>query len=78
MQDKIIYEDIDEDNGNGEHTTYSIRHGVFYIPELKSKMKAFKVMKHIKYSKPIIEFCFDKIKAEAVLNELIQGEARFC
>jgi hypothetical protein len=52
--------------------TYSIIKGVFYIPDLHSKHLSYKVMKHIKYEKPIIEYCFDKVKAETVLKELMQ------
>ena len=60
----VIFHEIDGD------TTYSIHKGVFYIRDLKSKHLAYKVMKHIKYQKPIIEFCWDKIKAEIMLKEL--------
>ena len=28
--------------------------------------------KHIKYDKPVIEYCWDKVKAETVLKELMQ------
>ena len=51
-------------------TKYSITKGVFYIPDLHSKHLAYKVMKHIKFDKPIIEYCWDKIKAERILYEL--------
>ena len=43
-------------------TRYSITKGIFYIPDLHSKHLAYKVMKHIKYDKPTIEYCWDKIK----------------
>ena len=49
---------------------YSIIKGVFYIADLQSKHLVYRVMKHIKYEKPIIEFCWDKIKAEIMLKEL--------
>ena len=62
---KTIYEEY---NGT---TTYSITKGVFYIPDLHSKHLAYKVIKHIKFEKPIIEFCWDKIKAEIVLKDLM-------
>ena len=51
-------------------TNYSICKGVFYIPDLKSKHICYRVMKHIKYEKPIYEFLWDKIKAEIMLKEL--------
>jgi len=53
-------------------TNYSIVKGVFFIPDLKAKMSAFRVMKHTNYSKPIVEYCFEKVKAETVLKELMQ------
>jgi len=62
----VIFHEIDGD------TTYSIHKGVFYIRDLKSKHLAYKVMKHIKYEKPIIEFAWDKIKAQAVLKDLMK------
>jgi len=65
MQNNIIFEEQDG------LTNYSITKGVFYIPDLHSKHLAYKVMKHIKYEKPIIEFCWDKIKAEIVLKDLM-------
>ena len=52
-------------------TNYSIKKGIFYIPDLHSKHLAYKVTKHIKYDKPIIEYCWDKIKAETVLKDLM-------
>ena len=60
-----IFHEID---GN---TTYSIHKGVFYIRDLKSKHLAYKVMKHIKYEKPIVEYAFKKAQAEAVLKDLM-------
>ena len=51
-------------------TNYSITKGVFYIADLHSKHLAYKVMKHIKYEKPIIEYCFKKAQAEIMLKEL--------
>ena len=61
-----IFHEID---GN---TTYSIHKGVFYISDLKSKHLAYKVMKHIKYEKPIVEYTFKKAQAEAVLKDLMK------
>jgi hypothetical protein len=52
-------------------TNYSITKGIFYIPDLKAKMSAFRVMKHTNYSKPIVEYCFEKVKAEIVLKDLM-------
>ena len=66
MQNKIILEEFDGS------TRYSIEKGVFYIADLRSKHLAYKVEKHIKYDKPIIEYCWDKVKAETVLKELMQ------
>ena len=63
---KTIFE---EQDGS---TRYSITKGIFYIPDLKAKMKAFRVMKHTNYSKPIVEYCFEKVKAELVLIDLMQ------
>ena len=54
-------------------TRYSITKGIFYIPDLHSKHLAYKVTKHIKYDKPIIEYCWDKIKAEIVLKGLMSN-----
>jgi hypothetical protein len=68
MQDKIIFE---EQDGS---TNYSITKGIFYIPDLHSKHLAYKVMKHIKFEKPIIEYCWDKIKAETVLKGLMTDD----
>jgi len=64
-QENIFYEK------DGD-TNYSITKGIFYIPDLKAKMKAFRVMKHTNYSKPIVEYCFKKVKAEIVLKDLMQ------
>ena len=55
-------------------TRYSITKGIYYIPDLHSKHLAYKVMKHIKYDKPIIEYCWDKIKAETVLKGLMTDD----
>ena len=54
-------------------TNYSITKGVFFIPDLKAKMNAFRVMKHINYSKPIVEYCFEKVKAEIILKDLMKA-----
>ena len=70
MQNNIIFEEQDG------LTNYSITKGVFYIPDLHSKHLAYKVMKHIKYEKPIIEFCWDKIKAEIVLKDLMNETSK--
>ncbi len=67
MVEKLPKTIFEERDGS---TTYSITKGVFYIPDLHSKHLAYKVMKHIKYEKPIIEYCWDKIKAEIMLKEL--------
>ena len=63
-QENIFYEKQGD-------TNFSITKGIFYIPDLHSKHLAYKVMKHIKYDKPIIEYCWDKIKAQAVLKGLM-------
>ena len=65
-QENIFY----EKDGN---TNYSIVKGVFFIPDLKAKMKAFRVMKHTNYSKPIVEYCFEKVKAEIILKDLMKA-----
>ena len=62
---ETIYQNKDGD------TNYSIVKGVFFIPDLKAKMSAFRVMKHTNYSKPIVEYCFEKVKAEIVLKDLM-------
>ena len=54
-------------------TNYSIRKGIFYIPDLHSKYLAYKVMKHIKYQKPIIEYTFKKVQAQAVMKDLMKA-----
>ena len=51
-------------------TKYSIIKGVFYIADLHSEHLAYRVMKHIKYEKPIYEYCFKKVQAEIMLKEL--------
>ncbi len=63
-QNKIIFEEFDGS------ITYSIIKGVFYIADLHSKHLCYRVMKHIKYEKPIIEYCFKKVQAEIMLKEL--------
>lgn len=65
-QENIFYEK------DGD-TNYSITKGVFFIPDLKAKMKAFRVMKHTNYSKPIVEYCFQKVQAEIVLKDLMKA-----
>ena len=54
-------------------TNYSITKGIFYIPDLKAKMSAFRVMKHTNYTKPIVEYCFQKVQAEIVLKDLMKA-----
>ena len=54
-------------------TSYSITKGIFYIKDLNAKMNAFRVMKHTNYSKPIVEYCFEKVKAEIVLKDLMKA-----
>ena len=65
-QENIFYE-------NDGDTNYSITKGVFFIPDLKAKMNAFRVMKHTNYSKPIVEYCFEKVKAEIILKDLMKA-----
>jgi|TARA_R110000824_G_scaffold226271_1_gene414071 hypothetical protein len=65
-QENIFY----EKDGN---TSYSITKGIFYIPDLCGTAKAFRVMKHTNYSKPIVEYCFEKVKAEIVLKDLMKA-----
>ena len=65
MQNNIIFEEQDG------FTNYSIKKGIFYIPDLQSKHLVYRVMKHIKYEKPIYEFCFKKVQAEIVLKDLM-------
>ena len=64
QQENIFYEKQGD-------TNFSITKGVFYIPDLKAKMSAFRVMKHTNYSKPIVEYCFKKVQAETVLKDLM-------
>ena len=66
MQNKIIFEAQDG------ATNYSIIKGVFYIADLHSKHLAYKVMKHVKYEKPIIEYTFKKVQAQAVMKDLMK------
>ena len=65
-QENIFYEK------DGD-TNYSITKGVFFIPDLKAKMKAFRVMKHTNYSKPIVEYVFQKTQAEIILKDLMKA-----
>ena len=64
-QENIFYEK------DGD-TNYSIVKGVFFIPDLKAKMSAFRVMKHIKYQKPIVEYVFKKTHAEVIMKDLMK------
>ena len=66
MQDKIIFE---EQDGS---TKYSIVKGIFYISDLHSKHLAYRVMKHVRNEKPTYDFCWDKVKAEIVLKDLMK------
>ena len=66
MQNNIIFEERDGS------TTYSITKGVFYIADLQSKHLDYRVMNHIKYEKPIYEYCFKKVQAEIVLKNLMR------
>ena len=66
-QQETIFQEKDGD------TNYSIVKGVFYIPDLKAKMSAFRVMKHTNYTKPIVEYCFQKVQAEIVLKDLMKA-----
>ena len=52
-------------------TNYSIIKCIFYIADLHSKHLVYRVMKHIKYEKPIYEYCFKKVQAEIVLKDLM-------
>ena len=36
-------------------------------------MNAFRVMKHTNYSKPIVEYVFQKTQAEIVLKDLMKA-----
>jgi len=67
---ETIYQNKDGD------TNYSIVKGVFFIPDLHAKMKAFRVMKHTNYSKPTVEYCFEKVKAEIVLKDLMNETSK--
>ena len=66
MQDEIIFE---EQDGS---TKYSIVKGIFYISDLHSKHLAYRVMKHVRNEKPTYDFCWDKVKAEIVLKDLMK------
>ena len=65
-QENIFYEK------DGD-TSYSITKGLFYIKDLNAKMSAFRVMKHTNYSKPIVEYGFQKVQAEIVLKDLMKA-----
>ena len=65
-QENIFYEK------DGE-TSYSITKGLFYIKDLNAKMDAFRVMKHTNYSKPIVEYVFQKTQAEVILKDLMKA-----
>ena len=65
-QENIFYEK------DGD-TNYSIVKGFFFIPDLKAKMSAFRVMKHTNYSKPIVEDVFQKTQAEIILKDLMKA-----
>ena len=67
-RDNIIFE---EQDGS---TKYSIVKGIFYISDLHSKHLCYRVMKHIRYEKPIYEFLWDKVKAEIMLKELREAK----
>ena len=69
MVEKLPKTIFEERDGS---TTYSIIKGVFYIADLHSKHLAYKVMKHIKYDKPIVEYTFKKAQAQAVLKDLMK------
>ena len=60
---EIIFE---EQDGS---TNYSIIKGIFYIADLHSKHLVYRVMKHIKYEKPIYDFTWSKTQAEICLSE---------
>ena len=65
-QENIFYEK------DGD-TSYSITKGLFYIKDLNTKMSAFRVMKHTNYSKPIVEYVFQKTQAEVILKDLMKA-----
>ena len=54
-------------------TFYSITKGVFYIKDFMADMLAYRVMKHTQYSKPIVEYVFQKTQAEIVLKDLMKA-----
>ena len=54
-------------------THYTITKGVFYIADFMADMSAFRVMKHIKYQKPIVEYVFKKAQAEIILKDLMKA-----
>mgnify|MGYP001322608388 CR=1 FL=1 len=61
-QENIFYEKQGD-------TSYSITKGIFYIKYLNAKMMAYRVMKHIKYEKPIVDYTLTKTQAEICLKE---------
>ena len=65
-QENIFY----EKDGDA---SYSITKGLFYIKDLNAKMNAFRVMKHTNYSKPIVEYVFQKTQAEIILKDLMKA-----
>ena len=65
-QENIFYEK------DGD-TSYSITKGLFYIADFMADMSAFRVMKHIKYEKPIVEYVFKKTQAEIILKDLMKA-----
>ena len=65
-QENIFYEK------DGD-THYTITKGVFYIADFMADMSAFRVMKHIKYQKPIVEYVFQMTQAEVILKDLMKA-----
>jgi len=63
---EVLFSEIDGD------THYTITKGVFYIADFMADMSAFRVMKHIKYEKPIVEYVFKKTQAEVILKDLMK------
>ena len=64
---EVLFSSIDGD------THYTITKGVFYIADFMADMSAFRVMKHIKYQKPIVEYVFKKAQAEIILKDLMKA-----
>ena len=54
-------------------TFYSITKGVFYIKDFMADMLAYRVIKHTKYSQPIVEYTFVKTQAEAIMKDLMKA-----